>query len=1050
MRTNATSIPAVIGTNTFEARLTGLRRAEVVANNRENELPQLVINGEEYPITSNVTGDTQITPNDATITISASDGLRVTDNVTTYSDSGSVVTAGDGSFTLNQAADDHFRLAVDPNDGVYANIPAILDNRIAIEEIRNNGHLNHIHSSTPFTRVVYPNPSATDERRWENAASGTLFNDLSWVNSAVAPNSNKVSRACFWLSSLPDDVNAGGANWYRHLNLEINGAFIGQPTRDFSIPANTSRIDRSNGLYERLELLTTWEQSRQRAIQGASRSWQANGTGIHTQFTAAAAYNGWNVGLSNDDLSRIAIRTNEVSPWDSRFRLAYVEAVLVFANDANDANNRAIGRETAIPVRRVVEWSPNEFSTVTTHAEAGRLLADNARYWELVSNEFGVDLNFPGNQDFQLFYLNPAATSGFTSNGIDYSIATQFGRRQTTSGTWTGLPLVQFGNPNNTTLVTANNNDARPQVSQLRLYVNGSNVTRDTLTEIKTGWDTVNPFDATTDQYSLLGTAYQHLDATENFNEIVEKTSNSQIVWNAASPNAEQIGRAPNMLEYLIIDVSNGDHEIAHNAPFTITEIYDAALDTGFNFPDDLHTLTHPRNSSKYPLRVDTTWLPEGIPTYLPGVPATDTTQARDYDLRVDSDGTVTWARNEGSGQVDSINVGTNQGLVINQTAGDVVIGAQAFQAGTAANNFQGTQGMVPAPTAQNQRSFFLRGDGVWAGLGEGANIPRGTFPRSGGTDFVTSALSQESVSVNTGTLVQAFNHGSGSLDTGTNNSLEVRFFSTVGLPTGDNAVRMVPISVTDDGLTGITDGTEYIADGVSALNFGGSVLSVIDNIRPIVYDPATGQVSFGTALTFGSGRSLTGQFEWYTIPAGTEWEESVTITTSITNPLDNDSAIPIDFQVGGNTQVRGNITFTGSAIHSMGTAGSMDDLITVNRGTSGNEFNATFHGNALTASTVTGSVNAPVTGDLTGNVLADDATIILTSGADLASSTLHIPAPNVRGFIEDSSSPGDVIAGNLFNIGDAGTVTSYLGNIAGVAAQATRLETARTITIRY
>ena len=53
-----------------------------------------------------------------------------------------------------------------------------------------------------------------------------------------------------------------------------------------------------------------------------------------------------------------------------------------------------------------------------------------------------------------------------------------------------------------------------------------------------------------------------------------------------------------------------------------------------------------------------------------------------------------------------------------------------------------------------------------------------------------------------------------------------------------------------------------------------------------------------------------------------------------------------------------------------------------------------------------------------------------------------------MRGFIEDAANPGNVIAGNLFNIGDSGTVTTYLGNIAGVAAQATRLETARTITL--
>ncbi|MDA7993208.1 MAG: hypothetical protein MPJ25_09245, partial [Pirellulales bacterium] len=330
------SIPAEVGSNEFNCRLTAAARNTIVGNTDQDELPVLMINGITYPIAHNTIAPevTLPTVNDGTVTLSAGGGLRVSDTVTVYSDSGSTVTTGDGSFTLNQANDDHFQVSADPLDPVYESIPGIIDNRIAIEEIRNNGHLNHIHSSTPFTRVVYPNPSATDERRWEAAAAGTLFADLSWVNSANAPDSQKVSRACFWLSSLLDDVNTTGVNWYRHLNLEVSGTFIGQPTQAFSIPANTTSIQLnspSSGLYERLELLTTWEQSRQRAIQGASRSWVADDNrGIHQQFGAASAYNGWQVGLSNDDLGRIAIRSNEISPWDSRNRVAYVEAVLVF------------------------------------------------------------------------------------------------------------------------------------------------------------------------------------------------------------------------------------------------------------------------------------------------------------------------------------------------------------------------------------------------------------------------------------------------------------------------------------------------------------------------------------------------------------------------------------------------------------------------------------------------------------------------------------------------------------------------------------------------
>ncbi|MDA7993127.1 MAG: hypothetical protein MPJ25_08815, partial [Pirellulales bacterium] len=296
-------------------------------------------------------------------------------------------------------------------------------------------------------------------------------------------------------------------------------------------------------------------------------------------------------------------------------------------------------------------------------------MADNARRWDIVSNSFGVDLNFPGNQDFQLFFLNPASSSGFTQNGVTLASATQFGRHETNSGVWTGLPLVQFGNPNSTTLESPNNNDARPQVNQLRLYVNGSNVTRDTLTEIKTGWDTVDNFDASdsTAQYSLLGTAYQHLDATENFNEIIEKTSDGQIVWDANNPNTEQIGRAPNRLEYLGITISVGDHEIADSAPFTITEIYDAALDTGFNFPDDLHTLTHPRNADKYALRIDNTWLPTDLArstdiTDIPASPTQAVDETINYDLRVITDSagakTISWEVNDDDSNAPDVPTG--------------------------------------------------------------------------------------------------------------------------------------------------------------------------------------------------------------------------------------------------------------------------------------------------------------------------------------------------------------------------------------------------------
>ena len=543
------------------------------------------------------------------------------------------VTTGNNGFSLNQQNNEEFSLSIDPNNPNLNEIQGILDNRAAIEAIRNGGHLNHIHSSTPFTRVPYPNPSATDERRWETPAAGTQFQDLSWVNASIvtsdgfASADTKVSRACFWLSSLPDNVNVGGANWYRHINLIAAGNPQGQATGGFSIPANSNQIVNAGvtqGLYERLELLATWEQNRLNLIArgAASRSWTAGA--IHTQFGAASAYNGWQVGLTNDDLGRLTILSNDLSPFGGGdTRLAYTEAVIVFANDATDGAGRAIGRTTAIPVRRVARWSPSEFAgnvqgmfATQTPEQAGRLLSTNADRWEIISNNFGEQINFPGNQDFQVFFINPAASISFNSNGIDYNLATQFGRRQTSNGTWTGLPLTQFGDPNAlpATLESGIDADARPTVSQLRLYTNGSTVTRDTLTEIKTGWDAAPVFDATDQnaQHSLLATAYTHLDSTENFNEIIQKNSDSQIVWDANNPNVEQLGRSGQTLAYLGIDVSQGDHEIAADAAFTITEIYDEALEgQGQNLGQSLRDLGYNRDTNKFPLPIDNSWIRE-------------------------------------------------------------------------------------------------------------------------------------------------------------------------------------------------------------------------------------------------------------------------------------------------------------------------------------------------------------------------------------------------------------------------------------------------------
>ena len=95
------------------------------------------------------------TLHDARISFASNSGININDTRRTVDNAGQIVeTVGDGSFTLNQAADDAFVLSIDPTNNIFEQIPAIQDLQVEIEEVRNNGHLNHVHTSRPIPRYL--------------------------------------------------------------------------------------------------------------------------------------------------------------------------------------------------------------------------------------------------------------------------------------------------------------------------------------------------------------------------------------------------------------------------------------------------------------------------------------------------------------------------------------------------------------------------------------------------------------------------------------------------------------------------------------------------------------------------------------------------------------------------------------------------------------------------------------------------------------------------------------------------------------------------------
>ena len=616
--------------------------------------------------------------------------------------------SGGGTFTGNQLNNGTIPLDVNVNDPALNNIPGILENAAEIARLTNNGLSTHRHSATPPYFVPHPNQAAGNAAGNQIAytgATGSAFGDLTFRISAVAANNvatdadvagtstgdnGIIRRANYWQPSQALDRSAGlrrFANEYRNAYLPYQGGLRHVQDRQIILRGNRTGPDEadSGGLYDRLEILTSWAQIRRDSRhplwdEGAALSTAAGSITLYNGNTALtegfANYTGWQVALTDLDVGALHIPTNEVSPWDSNMRLAYMEGVICFqtSDNSNDGTVSAqgIASNACIPVRRVVEYDPATLATQTNFTEAGQNIftRNRARYWEFPNNNFTQDVIMPWDQPFQIFWLAPAISTSFAAanpgaRGRLLEDATQLTRREVNSR-WTGLPFAAFGDPNGRDWITgaAEDNIARRNnVTEVRLYVNGSTVNDATLTEIVgmpesssgagdgTGWRGLPAFVGTaTDggQYAQIGLAYQHNTPTENPNVIITKNpdtstpagDNQLEVRNGEIGTTFErlvIGAQSSGLNYLRIQFQDGagDHEIALNTPLGITEIYDEFYSEGRNLGYDLHTLAHNRPINVFPLPIDDTWLPDSISSDITGNAATATT-ATDAD-RADS-----------------------------------------------------------------------------------------------------------------------------------------------------------------------------------------------------------------------------------------------------------------------------------------------------------------------------------------------------------------------------------------------------------------------------
>ena len=992
---------------------------------------------------------------------------------------------GSGTFNTNQTTAQTVSLGINPRNAVFSTIPAVIDNRTAIEEIRNNGHIDAIHSSVPFAFTPYPNPSATDPRRFEESAAGTAWGDLHWVHELAngnnvadngqGPNRGIVNSACFWQPSPNLDSTAGlrrFANEYREGTIQLNGG-LAPFNGTFTLSGN--RIEQGNTLFNRLEALAGWENhaAAQRGFTWAAGGLLSQEAGQNTPgggIVGFRDYTGWLVGLNHDRLGRITIHTNEPGITGNDRRLAYQEAIICFAQNNNTDSTLVMNTDACIAVRRVIEWNQSTYTAQgagITDNWIGDQLGGAADHWEIVNNNFSVSQLFQTDQAFQIFWLNPARGGGINGlttvqgsiqSAFSLDQATQFTRRgiflnnpRNNAGTslgagtyWTGTPFRSFAEPNSTDFVAgagANNAARVEDVASGRLYANGANITTDVLNRIKrietpmseefafdipgnqfeanqtytqtvtlgssadeatlmitlppayggitvtgalvagtnnqveltfvagnlfspqqiavaadritiaytsvAGWDGVGNFDATDpiNQHSVIGTAYRHANPTENFNEIITKTSDAQVTVARQLFGANNIG-----IDYLnVMFNALGDHDIVAGNPFTITEIYDEALNPASRLGESLREVGYTRNEAKYPLPIDNTWLNDTVIT--------------DNDFTLDASNNVTsvniggTVRNfaGGSGAVDSVIVTNNpasstQTGGITQTptdgTGDVRINIADFSPGNPTT--QSTPGLVPALPSQAARGNYLRGDGTWQSLGQATGVPQFVFPRSNGTDFITSVIRQNSVSVNTGATdftIAVGGTGQPSAAIGsTEDSLTLTGLTQRAYVIGDVFLTITNVQTG----RGLTEGI-YIATNNETQT--GILTSTVtyNNIRPVTINADTGDVTYRDALgpTELSDGGVVFTIQVQTVPNEDTWEEQVTIDTNNTLPTQvggEDVQVPLDIQFGGDLQVRGNVIFTGSAIHSLGTAGSMDNLITVDR-TSG--FDARFHGRA-------------------------------------------------------------------------------------------------------
>ena len=665
---------------------TGSGQNAIVISTADGTSERAVI-GDNFKITT-ANGQSLIDTNNPEITVQARTGLN-----------------GGGAFTGNQLHNEVIPLDVNVNDPALSNIPGILENAAEIARLTNNGLSTHRHVATPPYFVPHPNqqpnsgttvgtgetavtPAAPgDQIAFTGAGTNSAFGDLTFRATTVASNNTETTRnvlggaigdtglirvANYWQPSQALDRTPGlrrFANEYRRAYLLYQGAQRHIVDRQVILQGNRTGPEEQDtgGLYDRLELLTSWQQVRETAThpiwnESAQLSAAAGAITLYNGNTPLTQgfsdYTGWQVGLSYLDVGALTIFSQDVSPWDGRMRLAYQEGIVCFQtsdnSNAGTVGSQTVAENACIPVRRVVEYDPVDLRDQTTASPgtayeiAGRLVATTrARYWEFPNNNFTSAVTMPFDQPFQVYWLAPATVTSFATGG-NLSDATQLTRREVSPGTpnarWTGVPYSAFGDPNSRFWISTagpGNIARRDEVAEARLYVNGSTVDDATLAEIVgmpesssgagdgTGWRGLPAFDGAGTmgaQYAQIGLSYQHDTPTQNPNVIITKNPDTS---NPAGDNQLTIrnGNLNTTFERLVIGAQNtginylrilfqaggGDNEIALNTPFGITEIYDEFYSEGRNLGYDLHTLAHDRPINVFPLPIDNSWIADTI-----------------------------------------------------------------------------------------------------------------------------------------------------------------------------------------------------------------------------------------------------------------------------------------------------------------------------------------------------------------------------------------------------------------------------------------------------